>query len=1618
MKRAVDAVDNYSRGMTADAADTDQGSTVDRIVDHARNVVPDRPEFEPFLRVYFAHVDEADLEARHVANLFGMAADHLQLADTWDPGTIAIEVVNPRVEVDGWVSDHTVVRIVAGDMPFLVDSVTMELSRLGAAIHLVAHPVLARDNDGSDEALRWQHSVAGGEGDQLLSLMSVEIDRQATAEDRQAIADNLRRVLNDVRRAVDDWRAMKQRMVDVSDAMADSSLPVDETEVAEARELLDWLADDHFIFVGARDYALDTIDGEEVLRIVSGSGLGVLEEENHLGRPRALSELGPTARRRVHEPRLLNLTKAGTRSTVHRATFLDYVGIKTFSDDGEVTGERRFLGLYTSEVYNRAIDRIPGVRDKVQEVVRRAGYPAGGHDEKRLKTILERYPRDDLMQMSADELYDVAISIAALQERRKVRIFARRELFGRFVTVLVYLPRDRYNTTIRTGIERILGEAYEGEIAAWDAELSESVLARLRFVLQVTDTDDEVDTAGLEERIELLTRLWADGLTEAIEHDFSDDEGLRNSRRYREAFSPGYQQAFDPRTASADIAEIEQLVEWGDMRLRVYREPGHAPGSFRLKLYRRGEPVSLSRVMPSLTNLGVIVVHERPYEVRPLDSDPVWIYDFSLEHDSNSLDFATASDLVEEAFEAVWRDEVEDDGLNQLVLGAGMSAADVSVLRAYSHYLRQVGLNYSPTFVVQTLDAHPDAARLLVELFRVRFTPDVSDDVDRAAEIADIEARLAVVITAIESLDEDRVLRRFLNLIVSTVRTTWAQRNDEGERRPYLAFKFDPRALEELPEPRPRHEIFVYSPRFEGVHLRGGDVARGGLRWSDRTEDFRTEVLGLVKAQMVKNSVIVPAGAKGGFVLKRRPDAYEDVRQEVVECYKLFISGLLDLTDNLVDGAVVPPDNTVRYDGDDTYLVVAADKGTATFSDIANELAVGRGFWLGDAFASGGSNGYDHKAMGITARGAWESVKRHFRELGVEVQSEPFTAVGIGDMSGDVFGNGMLRSPFTKLIAAFDHRHIFIDPNPDPAASYTERQRLYDLPRSSWADYNPDLLSAGGAIIERSAKTVTLSPEAQTALGTDIDVFTPNELISAVLRAPVQLFWNGGIGTYIKAASESHAEVGDKANDRIRVNGRDLRCSVVGEGGNLGFTQLGRIEYAMNGGRINTDAIDNSAGVDCSDHEVNIKIAFRPMLEAGNITMKRRNNVLEKMTDEVSRLVLRDNLLQTQAISTAQIQGLSLLESQARMMDAFEQRDFLNRKVEFLPNSKQMKERKVSGDPLTRPELSVLLSYAKMDIYRELLDSSFPEESYLEQDLLRYFPTQMRKTFVEQIMGHRLRNEIIATSITNSIVNRAGITFFFQIQEDTGLPACDIARAYVVARDAFGVRGLWRDIEEEESLPAATRAEMLAQISRFLERVVIWMLRNLPQPLYIDKTMERFAEGIEQYLKICEKLISDTLQKAYEEKKERFLNMQSTPNLANRIARLEIASSALDVLKLAQDNELKPEQAGKIYFELGARLRLGWLRREASRMPVSSYWERLAAKAVISELFDQQRRLAETAIPYVCKSGSCDDTLDSWAEQYEKTLGRFSRFIDDLKMAEEVTFPMLVIALRNVEAIG
>ncbi|RMH74529.1 MAG: NAD-glutamate dehydrogenase, partial [Actinomyces sp.] len=1554
-------------------------ATFERILAHAAEFARDRLDLDSFLAGYFAHVDPADLAAHTVEDLFGLAAAHRRLALDRRPDEDRVVAVNPRVDVEGWSNAHTVVFVVTEDRPFLVDSVIMELSRLGLGIHLVIHPVLVdrRDEGGAFVDLRGNDAPAP----KRTSFIAVEVDRRTDPDELAAIETSLVRVLGDVRRAVDDWHPMRQRMLAIAAGLDPAALPVPDEEVDEARELLEWLAEDHFIFLGYREYRLDG----DLLTADADTGLGILRPGPEPPPVRHLGDLPPRVVARIHQPVLLNLTKSTAVATVHRPTHMDYVGIKTFDADGRVTGERRFLGLFTSEVYTRSVTEIPRLRRLVREVVARADFPPGGHDEKRLVAICESYPRDELFQVTVDELYATAVAIAGLQERRRVRVFARAEIFGRFVTVMVYLPRDLYNTTSRTAISDLLLAAYDGAEIDWSTRITESVLARILFHIRVAGGDaPDVDVAELESRIEEILRDWDDDFAAELVHVDGEDTGGRLARIYARAFPPGYRGAFSPRAAVADLHRLEALdTDGDDIDLAVYREPGQPDEAFKLKVYRWGESVSLTSLMPTLTNLGVTVVDERTFELQPADRPPAWIYDFWLEQPRRIDDFATESARLDATVRSVRAGEVADDGFNRLVLAAGLDVHEVAVLRAYARYLRQCRVPYSPGYIESTLVAHPDAARLLVELFEARFDPDPDPRPDgaRRAREREIEAALRTLVDRVSSLDEDRILRRFVNLVTATTRTNHFQTDAEGRPPSPLVLKLDPTRIEGLPEPRPHHEIFVYAPDVEGVHLRAGRVARGGLRWSTRPEDFRTEILGLLKAQMVKNAVIVPAGAKGGFVVQSLPDDRDSQRRAVEAAYRRFVSALLDVTDNLVDDEVVPPPRVVRHDGDDPYLVVAADKGTATFSDLANEIAQSRGMWLGDAFASGGSHGYDHKAMGITARGAWESVKRHFRELGRDVTREPVTVVGIGDMSGDVFGNGMLLSRSLRLIAAFDHRHVFVDPDPDPEASYRERARLFALPASSWADYDPALISPGGGVFPRSAKSLELSPEAATALGVEPGVFTPDELISAILRAPVDLLWNGGIGTYVKAHDESHAEVGDKANDAVRVDARDLRVRVVGEGGNLGFTQRGRVEFAARGGRINTDAIDNSGGVDCSDHEVNIKILLDRVVADGDLTVKQRNELLEAMTDEVAELVLADNARQTLALSAARIDAASLVDVHARYLAELESRGLLDRRLEFLPDGDTLAERRRAGSGLTTPELAVVMAYTKNVLVAELLESEVPDDPCFAPVLVDYFPRPIRERYPDRIARHRLRREIVANRIANLVVDRAGETMVYRLSHELAVPPRTIAAAHMVAWDIFALDDLLAEVDERSpDLDAGRHLAIVLGARQLAERATRLLLWTRPYPFDAAAALAELSEPVRALRDRLPEFVAGTDRAAYEARVGDLETAGLAEELVGRVAALPLALAALEIVEVATQTGVDPAFVAPVHYRIADRLGLDWLRDRIVELPRDTQWASLARLTLRADLYADQRALTTAIVA----SGGADDPrerVDRWMER-------------------------------------
>jgi glutamate dehydrogenase len=1402
--------------------------------------------YREFVRQYYHWVPAKDLADRDQSDLCGSVVAHWRTARTRAPGEAKVRVYNPQRERDGWASPYTAVEVVSDDMPFIVDSVTMELSRQGYPIELIVHPVMrvVRDPDGELTEVLPPGGVAFGFLAE--SVIHAEVGHVSDPERLSVLRAGVVRVLKQVRAAVEDWAPIRAKTTTLATELRRQAPPIDPHLLHEAEAFLAWLADEHFTFLGYREFRL--FPGDDTfaeLHAVEGSGLGILRGAPRT--PRKRLEGNALALARSPEP--LVLTKANSRATVHRPSYLDYVGVKQFSPDGRVIGECRFLGLYTTTAYKTSPRAIPLLRDKVERVLGHAAFPPDSHDAKGMIDILESLPRDLLVQIDADDLFEIAIGILGLGERQRVRLFVTRDQLDRFVACTLCLPRDRFNTENRLRAGRILADAFGGDQVDWRLQLGESLIVRVDYVIHCPNGVPETyDVEEIEAQIAESTRAWTDQLRAAVISAHGEQDGAALYARYGLAFPPAYRADRDAGAALLDIDRIEELRALGRPIIDVYRRPAEGEHMIRCQLLSASR-ISLSDVVPTFEHMGAKVVDERPYEINPDGSDPVWIYDFGLSCDPAGI--ARAGTAFGEVLLEVWSGQLEDDGLNGLVMAAGLSGRGVTVIRAILRYLRQAALAFSDPYMTRTLINNPGIAVALVELFEARFDPD-SHDAARALQIA---SRIESDIDAVQSLDEDRILRSFLAVLRAMLRTNYF-RVDHSQEPPcplgYLSFKLDSAQLEMLPRPRPRFEIFVYSPRVEGIHLRGGKVARGGIRWSDRREDFRTEVLGLMKAQMVKNALIVPVGSKGGFVVKRPPpDAGPDQLKEGIACYRTFLRGLLDLTDNYLGADVVAPDRVVRYDEDDPYLVVAADKGTATFSDIANEVSADYGFWLGDAFASGGSYGYDHKQMGITARGAWESVKRHFRELGTDVQSEPFTVVGIGDMSGDVFGNGMLLSSRTRLLAAFNHMHVFLDPDPDPAASFAERQRLFSLGRSSWSDYDPGLISAGGGVHRRSLKSIKISGEVKAALGIEADRLAPADLIRQLLCAPVDLLFNGGIGTYVKAATETHAAVGDRANDIVRVDGGELRCRVVGEGGNLGLTQRGRIEYALsggpdgNGGAINTDAIDNVAGVNCSDHEVNIKILLGDVIAAGEMTPHERNELLAQMTDAVAEQVLYGSYTQTQAMSLAGAQSVSMVEVHARLMRRLEKVASLDREIEDLPTEKVIAGRRGERRGLVAPELAVLMAHGKIFLYTELLESDLPEDPYLIGDLERYFPAPLPERFPEQIRAHRLRRELIATVVANQLVDRAGMTFVFRLAEETGVRAPSLARAYAVARDVFEMRDFWARVEAlDNRIEAGTQLAMLIEGRRLVERAARWVVRaGARGEIDVTAMTERFTPG-------------------------------------------------------------------------------------------------------------------------------------------------------------------------------
>ena len=1570
-------------------------------------------DFGRFVSTVYERVPAEDVLARPPESLYGAAMGLWKFAEKRPSGSLKVRVFNPDITEHGWTSAHTIVDIVHDDIPFLVDSVSGEIDRQELATHLIVHPTLGVRRDGAGRRVE---TLDRDSGAPVESLMHLEIDAQSAPDTLDSIRAGIERVLADVRAGVEDWQEMRANLQQAIASLSEAPPPLPAEERDEIAAFLEWIGADHFTFLGFRDYDYRTVKGQIVPRLLAGSGLGILRDASvHVLRgPRGLGALSAAARHFVAASDAVIAIKADVRATVHRRVHMDYVGIKKYDRNAKAVGERRFIGLFTSAAYNRTPRDIPYLRRKVARTLERAGFHPVSHDGKALLNVLETFPRDELFQISEDDLFETALGIMRLQERPRIRLFVRRDRFERFCSCLVYLPRELFGTRLRERIQDILARAYEGTASAFYTQLGESNLARLHIIVRTTpERVPDPDLGRIEALIVQAARSWDDDLRDVLIERQGEEAGNRLREVYRDAFPTAYKETFSAAEALADIDKIETVAGAAAIATSMYRPIEAAADTIRFKIYHPIDPIRLSDCLPMFENMGLKVVEERPYRVRRRGEPAVvWMQDFLLVHPAGAeFEPGPIREKFQEAFARVWHGEAEDDGFNRLVFGAGLEWREVTIVRAYCKFLRQTQA-LSQAYMEDTLAAHPGITRFLVNLFHARFDPR-SADRDREGVLA---KAITAALDSVESLDQDRIIRRYLDVIMASLRTNYYQPDAAGKPKPYVSIKLDSRAIDELPLPKPFAEIFVYSPRVEAVHLRGGKVARGGIRWSDRREDFRTEVLGLMKAQMVKNAVIVPVGAKGGFVTKRLPVGgdREAVMAEVIACYQTMMRGMLDITDNIVGGEIARPDEVTCHDDEDPYLVVAADKGTATFSDTANAIAAEYGHWLGDAFASGGSVGYDHKKMGITARGAWESVKRHFRELGFDTQATDFTVIGVGDMSGDVFGNGMLLSEHIRLLGAFNHLHIFLDPDPDPASSFAERSRLFALPRSSWADYDRALISKGGGVFERTAKSLSLSPEVKAVLGVERDKMTPNELIRALLQAPTELLWFGGIGTYVKASNERAEDADDRTNDALRVDASALRATVIGEGANLGLTQLARIEFAAAGGALNTDAIDNSAGVDCSDHEVNIKIVLDSVVAAGDMTIKRRNRRLVLMTDEVAALVLRDNYVQSQAISVAQAHGTDLLSGAARMMRALERGGRLDRGLEYLPDDQEIADRETEDRGLTRPEIAVLLAYAKLDLYDALLESDVPEDPYLSGDLARYMPGPLREDCAEAIRGHRLRREIVATFAANSLVNRAGPTFVSEVAEESGFGAGEIARAYTVTRDAFGLRAVWTAIESlDNEVAAAAQTDMLKACVELVRRATLWFLRNLPQPLDIAATIEVYSPGIRLLTEKLGSMLAEFDARELERRLEGLVAEGVPEGIARQVAGLDPLAAACHIVHAAQTCERPVDEVGAVYFAVGARLGLDWLRAAAQTIDADDHWQRLATTAIVEDLYGQQRALA-TRVIAAADGAAGEDAVTAWADHNRAAVLRANDLIAEFKSQGRMDIARLAIANRHV----
>ncbi|MFQ3250621.1 NAD-glutamate dehydrogenase [Glaciecola sp.] len=1572
---------------------------------------------QQFGRLLYKNMSFEDINGRSDSDLYGATLSLWQLTQTFKESSPCIKVFNPDIAKHGWQSSHTIIEIIVKDMPFLVDSVRMAINRLGIAAHLLLHSPMHVTRNKDNKVTGFSDSKSKSTSVFTETVFLIEIDRQAKRSDIEKLRNELLSVVNEVSLSVSDWKPMREKLASITKGFEKSKSHASAAIKSQGKTFLDWLNDHNFTLMGYRYYDVKAIEGDHRWIPDNKSSLGLMKNSIN-DRERVLKNLPTGARDAALSDNPLILTKTNSRARVHRPAYMDYVGVKEFDDQGRVIGEHRFLGLYSASFYNSSATDLPMLREKIDRMCKISGFDKGTHAYKAFVNIVETYPRDELLQTSDEELAQIVLGIFQMQERGISRLFVRKDTFGRYFSCLVYVPRERYNTQLRKETQDLLARAFKSEEEVeFNTYFSESVYARTHYIARVKNNNLEFDVKEIEDNLIELTRSWQDKLATKITSAYGEAKGKAIQNKYVNAFTRSYAEQNLPSAALVDIERIELLNDDNKLDILFYRPQEESAESevVKLKLYHRDVPIHLSDVLPMLENFGLRVIDESPYRVTNDEGDISWIMDFSMLHkNGQNFEMERTQELFQDAFSKTWNKSLEDDGFNRLILSAGITGRNVTILRAYAKYMRQIGTSFSIDYMANTLANYPDIATDIVSLFRLMFCPTIKR---MPKKIASLKEEMLSKLDKVSNLDDDRIIRRYIELLNATLRTNFYQNDSEGNEKSYISFKLLPSEISDMPLPMPKFEIFVYSPRIEGVHLRGGKVARGGLRWSDRQEDFRTEILGLVKAQQVKNTVIVPVGAKGGFICKAMPENADraTIQEEGKACYKIFIRSLLDITDNIIEGEVIPPKDVIRLDEDDPYLVVAADKGTATFSDIANGISDEFNFWLGDAFASGGSVGYDHKKMGITARGAWESVKRHFREIGVDCQTTPFTAVGVGDMAGDVFGNGMLLSEQTRIICAFNHLHIFFDPNPDEKASYKERKRLFEDPSLSWDDYNRKIISKGGGIFKRSEKAIPLSAEMKKCLGTRQSTMTPNELIHNVLKMPVDLIWNGGIGTYVKSSKESHSEVGDRANDTTRVNGKDVRAKIIGEGGNLGLTQLGRIEFAANGGLVNTDFIDNVGGVDCSDNEVNIKILLNTLVNAGELTVKQRNALLHDMTDDVSDIVLQDCYRQTQSISITNLAGVKQLKEQLRFIHGLEREGLLNRELEFIPTDEEISDRVVTGQGFTRPELSVLIAYGKMVLKDKFNIPEITNNPYYDRFLVDAFPPILREKYQTQMQDHPLRSEIIATKLTNEMVNDMGLNFVYRLQEETGALIEQVAEAYTVVKGVFGMASLWESVEElDNKIDAQLQLKMLDSMRRILRRTSRWYIRHGGKTASIEAAIKRYQPAFKV---VSENLGDFLVAKEYQEVQAetmRLIDAKVPKDIAYRVASLSNMFSTMDLAQVAELEVRPVEVVARLYYQLGSRFELHWFLEQINQQSVANHWQALARASYREELDWQQRSLTSVLLNIEPKEKDADKILNDWCKVNEEALARWYHMMTEFKTSDNHEFAKFSVALREL----